>query len=353
MQRRPQILVLHAHIQPFLIAGIKKLAEEHRAEVLVVCWPKSDTSPTNTIENTSIRFLTKRADNVAEVHTCVREFNADIVYTVGWMDKTYLAWTQEHKKKGKKTLLAMDTQWEGRLKQRLNCVLAPLFLRRVFTHAWVPGIKQYEYANRLGFREDEILSNLYAPDTDLFNKYYLSTLPKKTLGYPKNFLYVGRLVSHKLENLLRAFSGLSDVELNGWKLIVVGNGPFVIAPFKKNPNILFRPFLQQNEQEDIVSDAGVFCLTSSIEPWGMVVQEFAAAGLPLLVSKQCGAQHSMVNEGSNGFLCDGNDVEDIKKQLKLLAKLEPEQLLEMGAKSNHIGTVNNSATWAATLMSVF
>ncbi len=50
-------------------------------------------------------------------------------------------------------------------------------------------------------------------------------------------------------------------------------------------------------------DADVFALLSRHEPWGVVVNEEAAAsGLPLVLSDQVGAAADLLRAGENGFL---------------------------------------------------
>jgi glycosyltransferase involved in cell wall biosynthesis len=48
--------------------------------------------------------------------------------------------------------------------------------------------------------------------------------------------------------------------------------------------------------------ADVFALLSHHEPWGVVVNEAAACGLPLLLSDRVGAAHDLLVDGENGCL---------------------------------------------------
>ncbi len=348
----PKILFLAAHVQPFLLAGISMLVKNHNAEVLVVCWPVPESSPTPFLEDPNVAFIVKHKGNTAEIAQLVMDFNADIVWGSGWMDKDYLRWCKRYNQMGRHVVMGMDNQWKGTLKQHVNCWISGLFLKKIYTHAWVPGKPQQEYAQRLGFPKDKVLVNLYIVDTNLFHKYYINTFPAKEKAYPKSLLYAGRLVDHKVSKLLEAFSSLSEEERAGWKLTVLGNGSDSYSKAYAGDHIVFKSFIQQEDLEDTVREEGIFCLTSSEEPWGMVIQEFAAAGLPLLVSIQCGAQHAMVSEGINGFLCDGEVVADIRKQLLNMISLPDQVLLEMGRQSNKIATATDPQLWAATLMSV-
>ena len=55
-------------------------------------------------------------------------------------------------------------------------------------------------------------------------------------------------------------------------------------------------------------DADVFALLSRHEPWGVVVNEAAASGLPLVLSDRVGAAYDLLREGENGLLVPPDDV---------------------------------------------
>ncbi|MBS1587190.1 MAG: glycosyltransferase family 4 protein [Bacteroidetes bacterium] len=351
--KRPRILFLSAYPQPFLLSGIRKLCENHNADVLVLHWPTPDESPTQIdLYGLEVEFLNKNNVDITQVQEQLENFAPDIVYAAGWMDKDYLRLCRQFKNAGKTTVMGMDTQWKGTLKQYLNCLLAPFTLKSAFAFAWVPGQRQYEYARKLGFDKQHILQHLYALDTSVFGRTYERYLAAKADNYPKTFLYAGRLVAHKFGSLLRAFSSLSEDEREGWKLIVAGKGPMEHHQEMKNETIVYKGFLQYNELAELVAEAGVFCLTSTEEPWGMVIQEFAAGGLPLIVSKQCGAAGLYLKDGENGYLCNGNDVAEIKTALLKMIGKSKEELLQMGEESTKLASADNSAVWADELISV-
>jgi glycosyltransferase involved in cell wall biosynthesis len=53
--------------------------------------------------------------------------------------------------------------------------------------------------------------------------------------------------------------------------------------------------------------ADVFALLSRREPWGVVVNEAAACGLPLVLSDRVGAGPDLLRDGENGFLVSADD----------------------------------------------
>lgn len=69
------------------------------------------------------------------------------------------------------------------------------------------------------------------------------------------------------------------------------------------------------------------------EQWGLVVNEAAAAGLPLIVSDNCGATAELLVEGRNGFTCAAADDRSIAAAFLKLFALPERARAELGAAS--------------------
>ena len=81
--------------------------------------------------------------------------------------------------------------------------------------------------------------------------------------------------------------------------------------------------------------ADVFALLSRHEPWGVVVNEAAASGLPLVLSNRVGAAYDLLRAGENGFLVPADDVREAAGALSKLAA-DPELRQRMGARSREL-----------------
>jgi glycosyltransferase involved in cell wall biosynthesis len=66
-------------------------------------------------------------------------------------------------------------------------------------------------------------------------------------------------------------------------------------------------------------EADVFALLSRHEPWGVVVNEAAASGLPLVLSDRVGAARDLLRDGENGFLVRADDVPAAADALRILS----------------------------------
>jgi glycosyltransferase involved in cell wall biosynthesis len=82
-------------------------------------------------------------------------------------------------------------------------------------------------------------------------------------------------------------------------------------------------------------DADVFALLSRHETWGVVVNEAAASGLPLVLSDRVGAAYDLLQDGENGFLVPADDVGAAADALRTLAA-DPELRRRMGARSREL-----------------
>ena len=92
-------------------------------------------------------------------------------------------------------------------------------------------------------------------------------------------------------------------------------------------------------------DADVFVLPSRSEPWGMVLNEAAAAGLPLVATEESGAAHDLIEEGVNGFRVPAGDVAALRDRLTRLAD-DPGVPRECGARSRELARGFTPEAWA-------
>jgi glycosyltransferase involved in cell wall biosynthesis len=77
--------------------------------------------------------------------------------------------------------------------------------------------------------------------------------------------------------------------------------------------------LREDELAQRYVDADVFALLSRHESWGVVVNEAAASGLPLVLSDRVGAAYDLLRDGENGFVVPAEDVEAAAAALRRLA----------------------------------
>lgn len=222
---------------------------------------------------------------------------------------------------------------------------------RLFGSAVVGGPAHRDYLIRLGMPASRISLGYNAVD----NAYFATEAerwrsnPSGREGLPRRpyFLTVCRFVPDKnLVRLIEAFAHYRH-EAAGerpWDLVLCGDGPgrpeveSAIAE-SGQANAIHRPgFLQVDELPRWYAHAGAFVLPSLLEPWGLVVNEAAASGLPLLVSDRAGCAATLVPDppGTTGFRFDPMDIAGLSGALARIASAPRESLAGMGHRAAEV-----------------
>jgi glycosyltransferase involved in cell wall biosynthesis len=94
--------------------------------------------------------------------------------------------------------------------------------------------------------------------------------------------------------------------------------------------VVFPGFRQIGELPGFYAEAGAFVHPALEEPWGLVINEAMASGLPVLSSRNVGAAEELVVEGKTGYLFDPSSVEEMARALAKIVGMEPEERLAMG-----------------------
>jgi glycosyltransferase involved in cell wall biosynthesis len=134
-------------------------------------------------------------------------------------------------------------------------------------------------------------------------------------------LSVGRLVPEKgMDTLLRSAAATGDARL---RVVLAGGGPdagrLEALADEAGVALTIAGDLPQEALAEEYVRADVFALLSLHETWGVVVNEAAASGLPLLLSDRVGAARDLVSNGANGFVVPAEDVAAAAAALERLA----------------------------------
>ena len=89
---------------------------------------------------------------------------------------------------------------------------------------------------------------------------------------------------------------------------------------------------------DLVSEfqqADVFVLPSRFDTYGVVTQEAASSGLPLVISKHAGSSLNLVRDGENGFVVTPEDTGAFAARLQQVMT-QPARWPQMGVRSREL-----------------
>jgi glycosyltransferase involved in cell wall biosynthesis len=152
-------------------------------------------------------------------------------------------------------------------------------------------------------------------------------------------LCVGRLIPRKgVDLLVRAVHRAAERE-PGISLTLVGSGPEEDAlralAASLDVGVEFRGFVDQPGLAAEYADADVFAFPTRDDPFGLVVLEAAAAGMPVLASPFGGATPELVVDGTNGYVLDPTDIDAWADALVRMAR-EPDLRAQMGAAAHEL-----------------
>lgn len=339
-----KICFLIGDFVPHQILSIKTLTEKYNAEVLVFYVGRYVTETPKGLKNTSI--FQYKSMSKTEILGKIKSYNPHIVITAGWMIPEYNWICKRLRKSFDFPIVAMsDTPWYGTIKQIINVGLSPLHLKKAFTHLWVAGIRQYDYARKLGFSNEQIIFNSLSADNFIFNQVDIEI--KKTI-YPKNFIYIGRYTEIKgLRNLAEAWSSIDDKK--GWTFTLVGAGE-MYKELQEYDNFIIKNYMNQDLLLQEMQNAGCFVLPSLKEPWALVIHEAAIAGLPIICTETCGAAAHFVINGYNGYRINDNDIMDLKAKMELIINRTQEELVEFSNCSRKLSQFITPEIQTASIM---
>lgn len=276
----------------------------------------------------------------------LRAFGPDAVIIYGYATATMLLailWATSHRIP---MLMRSDSNVLAELgKPHLTLALKRLLLRwltrRVSAFLSV-GTMNSQYWQFYGATPEKIFLARYAVDNEYFQTqadYY--RVSRQTIrdenGWRQRYLllYVGRLVRCKrVDLLIEALRQVSE-RRSDIGLLIVGDGTErkSLEKLAQNlPQVFFLGFHDWRHLPRFYAAADLFILPSECEPWGLVVNEAMASGLPVIATRKVGAAHDLIIEGENGYLVPENDVEAMASAIGRACQSE-ERLRALGAKA--------------------
>jgi len=272
----------------------------------------------------------------------------DAVGIVGYARPESMAALRWARRQGRPTVLMSESQeidhprvwWKEAIKRHR--------VRR-FSAGLVGGPRHRDYLVELGMPADRIALGYNAVANDDYARRAAAFRadPDGRAGLPARpyFLAVNRFVPEKnLARLVRAYARYRASIADGrppWDLVLCGGGPGepeVDAAIRASglDRSIHRPgFLQAEGLSRWLAFASAFVHPSLMEPWGLVVNEAAACGLPLLVSDRAGCVETLVPEpaGTTGRRFRPRDEADLAASFAWMAGLPEAERLAIGRRA--------------------
>jgi glycosyltransferase involved in cell wall biosynthesis len=344
-----KIVFLYTELANYFLACVEELLKQSSIEIHIIRWKVNKEAPFDFSFSDRIKVYDRSDFSTEELFFLVNKINPHIIYVSGWIDKGYLKICRFFKLKIP-VIVGFDNRWNGSFRQWIAKLISPFKIRNHFTHCWIPGEPQLKYAQKLGFKQEDILTGFYSCDFDFFHSLYIQFKGQKKIEYPQRFIYVGRYTDHKgILDLWSAFAQLQDETPNNWELWCLGTGE--ISPIN-HPKIKHFGFIQPGDMGAYIRETGVFILPSHFEPWGVVVHEFAAAGFPIICSDEVGARTAFVENNINGYIYKSGDINGLKSAMRNFIGTKKDQLFQMGENSAERSKSITPEIWSKQLMSL-
>jgi len=177
---------------------------------------------------------------------------------------------------------------------------------------FVPSYYASKTFVEMGIDENKLFAIPYGVDTNTFVQ-----IPKADKVF--RVLYVGRISLGKgVHYLLQAWDQL---KLKNSQLVLIGMVEETFRHIFKKFSGIFEhlPSVPHKELYEFYSNSSVFVLPSLSEGFGLVTYEAMACGLPVILTKNCGA---VVRDEKDGFVIPIRDVDALKEKIFLFYESE-------------------------------
>jgi 1,2-diacylglycerol 3-alpha-glucosyltransferase len=222
----------------------------------------------------------------------------------------------------------------------------------------VPGKSSVEYLRSYGVPEEMIFTAPNAVDTQFFAQRAEAVrmdaaIHREALRLPARFfLYAGRLVPEKgIFDVIRAYGALTPEVRRNMGLVFVGDGAarsvLLRCAAAANPgSIQLAGFAQREHLAAYYALADALVFPTHTDPWGLVVNEAMACGLPVIASDAAGCVADLVDSGWNGRVFSAGDVGQLACAMDELA-CDSDLRSLMGKRSKERIEQYSPEAWAA------
>ncbi len=235
------------------------------------------------------------------------EADPQAVLVPGYYTAPALAAALWAKRRGRRSILMTETTRQDHPRVRWKEAVKARLLNGLFDAAIAGGQRHADYLDELGFPRERVARKYDVVDNKYFCREADRCRASRGSATEPYFLYVGRLAAEKnVSGLVRAFAHFRS-RGGTWPLILAGDGPLAgalkeqVSAAGLEHSVRFAGLLPTASLVPHYAFAGCFILPSFREPWGLVVNEAMAAGLPVIVSGRCGCVDDLVESGRNGY----------------------------------------------------
>lgn len=284
-----------AHV--FAAAGLEPVPAQLFSQQTIYRWePAAGTEPCMDFAFTPGSMDRIRWRDIPRLWRGLARTRPAVVYVNGWRTRNAVALHLWCKAMKIPTVLVSDSTSFDNVRRWWKDAVKSMIVRTSDT-AFVAGTPHRRYVEELGMPVERIFTGCDVVDNAHFAP---AQALRKSTGC--RVLTVARLVPEK--NLLAAASAFirfaaSRAAAEKWVWTIVGYGPqqerLKRAAETAGGKIELRGYVSYDRMPEVYGAADLYWQPSVSEPWGLVVNEAMASGLPVLVSTQCGCAQDLVS----------------------------------------------------------
>ncbi len=230
------------------------------------------------------------------------------------------------------------------------------------------------YWEKYGAEPERIFDFPYEPDYDLVTALSAEAIAERRARFGlkegrRRIVFSGRFVAEKEPALLIDAFAMVALKRPDWDLVMIGAEG---APSRPQParlkervplelagRVSFTGFVDNQETVSaLYRSSDVLCLPSSYEPWGVVVNEAAAAGLAIIASDVVGAAAELVRDRVNGRIVPAGDPKALAeallevtepKRIDRMRRSSPAVLADWRRRGDPVQGLRKALAWAKVL----
>jgi glycosyltransferase involved in cell wall biosynthesis len=295
--------------------------------------------------------------NAARLWHVLNEVKPRYVFIPGYREPLAIVAALWGKLHGRTNVLMLDSTAIDLARTGWRETIKAWMARNLFHKAFVSGKRSAVYLQSLSGG-----SLPYEVGYDVVDHAYFASQVERILSREKDerqsgsFLFVGRLAGVK--NLPLLIDAYRSYKQHGGhrELEIVGHGPLEdslktsVRRIGLEDCIRFIGFQSYDAMPAWYARAACLILPSVSEPWGLVVNEAMASGLPVIVSDRCGCADDLVEDGVNGYICSAEAVDSLTKRMIMFDALSESDRRAMGRRSEEIIANFSPETWADAVL---
>lgn len=293
----------------------------------------------------SFRWLVSDWRKAGRIIAWLKTNNARAVILGGYNDITRLRLIRWCRRVGIPCFISADSNIHGDTVTGLKRFIKARLVRWVVRNA--AGLMPFgrfgqQFFERYGADPKRCFSVPCEPDYNLISSLPEAQLVKARTDFGldparKRLVICGRLVQVKRVDLaIQAFAAIA-AERPDWDLVIIGDGPLrdqlrAAVPAALSPRVIWTGFLDDQARiSAIYRNAHALVCPSDYEPWALVINEAAAAGLAIIASSVVGAAAELVRDGVNGYLFPVGDLAALTHRMRELTSPGVTHRLQKGS----------------------